>query len=33
MPTPPPLGQAFGFVRAHPLTVARDVRKRLADKG
>ena len=32
MPTPPHLGQAFGFVSAHPLTVARDVRKGLADK-
>jgi hypothetical protein len=32
MPTPPPLGQAFGYVRAHPRTVVRDVRKGLADK-
>jgi len=32
MPSPPPLGRAFAYVRAHPLTVARDVRKGLADK-
>jgi membrane protein len=32
VPSPPPLGKAFGYVRAHPLTVARDVRDGLADK-
>jgi membrane protein len=31
-PSPPALAEAFGYVRAHPLTVFRDVRKGLADK-
>src|SRR4051794_4527 len=32
MPDAPPLGDALAYVRAHPLTVAQDVREGLSDK-
>jgi len=32
MPAPPPLREAFAYVRAHPLTVVHDIRRGLADK-